>query len=252
MHKNEKDINKLIERINEAIFQVSLNQNFKTLFFIDVILLKELNNELKNIKNIDIIKYSKISNSKRSYLTITNSKNDLDLTEYTTLVKIEYNNKFKQINHNDVLGTLYSHNIKKEFIGSIIVYNNNIYFEIVSNLYNYVVQNIEKINNTKVNLVKSNDIVYEEDNLKKYHTTIKSTRLDVIIKAITNLSREQAKNYILENNIKVNQISTDNYSRVCKNEDVISIRKYGRFIVKFDCNKLTKKGNINLDYYKYI
>lgn len=239
----------LINRIEEAFNLVNTKLYSKNLFFIDETLLTYIDSLAKAYNTLQVYALSNITNSSRPYLVI--SKEYEKASDYISLVEVVYNSKYKQLSHKDILGTLLSHNIKREFIGDIVKIDTQIYFEITNNLVEYIQQQIEKMANTKVTFKVINQPIIKQQNFKKGQAIIKSTRLDVIVKAITNLSRSEAKEYILANNVKVNQIQNDNYSLNIKDEDIISIKKYGRYKIKIDLNRQTKKGNQIIEYYQY-
>ena len=86
----------------------------------------------------------------------------------------------------------------------------------------------------------------------KYHDyTVASLRLDAVVAAITGLSREKVRTLMLSGNVFKNYIEDTNISDKVSQDDIISIRKYGKFILD-DINGLTKKGRQKIDEIKDV
>lgn len=248
---------KLLIRIKDASRLCQDKTTYKDLFFIDERYQKEINHLSKQYPNVVYVMHSNIENASKVFISLVNESLIIneDLSDYEdciSLVRVDYNNKFNTLTHKDILGILMANKIDPNYIGDIVSYNDNLYFEIKSNLYDYLLQHITHIGKTKVTFKLSNDKIEKIQNYQSKSVTVKSNRLDVIVKTITNKSREDAKAYILEDNVKVNQEVTTNISKEIKDNDIISIRKYGRYKINYSSEVLTKKGNILLTYHKYI
>ena len=64
---------------------------------------------------------------------------------------------------------------------------------------------------------------------------------------INNKSRSQIKEFLEQDFIKLNHVIVRNGEKNCALEDVISIRKYGRFVVKeYKQNKKSLKFRITI------
>ncbi len=81
--------------------------------------------------------------------------------------------------------------------------------------------------------------------------SVSSLRLDSIVSKITKKSRNISSLMIEDDLIKVNHLTSNKYTKLVNEEDVISIRKYGRFIIK-DTKSTSKKGKIVVKYGKYV
>ena len=79
----------------------------------------------------------------------------------------------------------------------------------------------------------------------------RSLRLDAVVAAITGLSREKVRTLMLSGNVFMNYIEDTNISDKVSQDDIISIRKYGKFILD-DINGLTKKGRQKIKIKQYI
>ena len=77
-----------------------------------------------------------------------------------------------------------------------------------------------------------------------------NTRLDKIVSCIIRKSREAAKNKILSQDVNVNFKTIDQNDYNCQLNDIISIKKVGRFKIK-DIQTNPKSGKIILSIDKY-
>lgn len=193
---------------------------------------------LKNIKNK--VFFPEFCERKR--VIINHDFDDLNIEDYISIIKISYNKKFGNIAHRDVLGSLMGLGIKRECVGDIIVVE-YIYVFIIKEMEDYVINNLFTIGRVSVETeIVSFDEVKNLNNEKYIEDTIivSSYRLDNIISERCALSREKAKQYINLKNVKINGIINVNPDYIVKFDDLISIHKFGRLIIKEEINK-TKK-----------
>lgn len=207
--------------------------------FVEIKYLNRLKKELKNIKyNIyepfsgatKVILYNKMPNIK-IYEII--SSNDL--------------------RHQDILGTLYSLNISDEMFGDVVIWNNRYFIIILSSIDNYIKSNLISIRNSKVELIEK-DPYYLKDYKQEYEECIiivPSIRVDVIVSKIINSSRSNALEKIKNGVIYLNYELLTKPTYMLKENDIFSIRKYGKYKFNGIINE-TKKGNIIVNISKYV
>ena len=207
--------------------------------FVEIKYLNRLKKELKNIKyNIyepfsgatKVILYNKMPNIK-IYEII--SSNDL--------------------RHQDILGTLYSLNISDEMFGDVVIWNNRYFIIILSSIDNYIKSNLTSIKNSKVDLIERNPY-YLKDYKQEYEECIiivPSIRVDVIVSKIINSSRSNALEKIKNGDIYLNYELLTKPTYMLKENDIFSIRKYGKYKFLGEINR-TKKGSLVIKYLKYV
>ena len=207
--------------------------------FVEIKYLNRVKKELKNVKyNIyepfsgatKIILYNKMPNIK-IYEII--SSNDL--------------------RHQDILGTLYSLNISDEMFGDVVIWNNRYFIIILSCIDNYIKSNLISIRNSKVELIEK-DPYYLKDYKQEYEECIiivPSIRVDVIVSKIINSSRSNALEKIKNGDIYLNYELLTKPTYMLKENDIFSIRKYGKYKFNGIINE-TKKGNIIVNISKYV
>lgn len=207
--------------------------------FVEIKYLNRVKKELKNVKyNIyepfigatKIILYNKMPNIKIYEIV---SSNDL--------------------RHQDILGTLYSLNISDEMFGDVVIWNNRYFIIILSSIDNYIKSNLTSIKNSKVDLIEK-DPYYLKDYKQEYEEYIiivPSIRVDVIVSKIINSSRSNALEKIKNGDIYLNYELLTKPTYMLKENDIFSIRKYGKYKFLGEINR-TKKGSLVIKYLKYV
>lgn len=173
-----------------------------------------------------------------------------DNDSFITCFKVIYNKKYLTLTHQNILGTLLSLSITKDSIGDILA-DQDIFF-ITSELKGFIINEFVKISNVGIELIEiDGSDINREILLEMNSFTLSSLRLDSIVSKITNTSRLKATILIQNDLVKVNHMISNKNTKYIGEEDIISIRKYGRFIIK-DTNNTSKKGKIIVKYGKYV
>ncbi len=158
-----------------------------------------------------------------------------------------------KLKHQDILGSLYSLNISSEMFGDVIIDNDKYYIMIIYTVKDYIEQNLTKIKNSNIKL-ELVDINYIKDYEQKYEEckrVVSSLRIDNVISKIINTNREDIIDKIKNKDIIVNYELLNKNSYILKENDIFSIRKYGKY--KFvGVSGLTKKNNYIITYLKYL
>ena len=230
MKKNIYKIDNTIEKI----------LNGSSTLFLDSNELKEVTCKLKNKKyNI----YYPYSESDKVILYNSNKPK-------VSLFEIKCSEKLR---HQDILGSILSLNINSSYLGDIIVDNDKYYFYILSELSSFIKDNLSMIGNKKI-VLEEIDIDILKDYKRKYeeHTIIVSSlRIDNVISKIINTNRKIVLDKINNKEIILNYEVLTKSSYNLKENDVFSIRKYGKYKYIRIINN-TKKDNLIIKYLKYI
>lgn len=157
-----------------------------------------------------------------------------------------------ELRHRDFLGALMSLGISRESIGDILAEEGRAVVFIADDIKKYVVTQINKIGSVGVTVTEG----YEEplpkcDTLAEFSVTAASDRLDCILSALCGLPRSKAVGCISEGFVTVNSVCAEKTTKTVKENDVISVRGKGKFIIS-DLNGRTKKDRIIVNYKKYI
>lgn len=155
--------------------------------------------------------------------------------------------------HQDILGSIFSLNIDKCVFGDIIIDNDNYYFYLLESMKNYFLINFNKIKNSDIKLEEIDiDILKDyERKYKELELIVKSPRIDIVVANLSNTSRSKVKEKFKNKEIILNYNLLTNPSYILKDNDVFSIRHFGKY--KFiETINVTKKNNYVIKLYKYI
>ena len=168
-------------------------------------------------------------------------------------VKLFKINSYEELKHQEIMGSLYSLSIDKSMIGDIIIDDGEYYFYIIDKMRDFVLDNLFMIGNKHVSLEEVN-IELMSEYKKKYETyniIVPSLRIDAVISKIINTSRSNCVDLIKNKSVILNYSLLKDGSIYLKENDIFSIRRYGKY--KFSrVIKSTRKDNVIIEYFKYI
>ncbi|KHD45249.1 YlmH family RNA-binding protein [Streptococcus hongkongensis] len=243
-----------IDKVNELIVRVENNYVIHVTDFL-------------NPRQIDILKSLVTSTELLVY-----SSNDYYGTEYgrviiapayyhfkkedfeITLLEINYNSKFNQLTHAQILGTLINElGIKRELIGDILVEGGYAQLMICHHLRNYFLGNISRIAKASVILkeIPISQLIISSADMSQIELMVSSLRVDRLIASVLKLSRSQAIRLIESEKVKVNYRKVIKISDNLSVDDMVSVRGYGRFKISSE-NGLSKNGKFKLTISKTI
>ena len=177
---------------------------------------------------------------------ISNEYYDVDYD--IVCLKAKFNNKFNRVEHRNILGAVHNLGINFNRFGDIIVLENEVYIFVDEEIADYIAMEFTKAG--RVNLDFQRVDLAEVKIEKKYEDfeiVSSSFRIDSIVAKITNKSRSKVKEFLEQDFIKLNHVVLRNGEKTCTSEDIISIRKYGRFVVKgYTQNKKSLKYRITI------
>lgn len=221
----------VVEQLLQSI-TISDNRNVVTKFLtsFEQIMLEKIISYNYNDLELEFYGGSNESERKKAKI-IANPYYDIDYDIVCLCAK--YNNKFNKIEHRNVLGAVHNLGINFNRIGDIIVTGSEVYIFVDEEISDYIIMELTKIGrvNLEFEKVDPKEIVIE----KKYddfEIVSSSFRIDAIVAKITNKSRSKVKEFQNQEFIKLNHIIVKNGEKNCNIGDIISIRKYGRYIIK--------------------
>ena len=167
------------------------------------------------------------------------------------LIVVKTNSKFEKLEHRHYLAGILSTGIKREKLGDLIVDGENCYTIIFDGLFDFLKLHLLSIGKSKIKIgeIGNKEIPQYKFEMKEY--LINSHRLDVIVSALINSSRNEALKAINSSQVMVNYRFKTDKSLTVKEGDVISIRRHGKHIF-IGSKGETKKGKIKGKFKKYI
>lgn len=159
-----------------------------------------------------------------------------------TIYELFYSAKFTILKHRQILGTLMSVGLKREKFGDIWIEGERVQFVVAKDVASYLEMNISKMGNAGVKFkeIPIDRVMRVTEQWKESQVTVSSMRLDTILSAIANISRQKSQTLVQQGRVKVNWKQIDNPSYEIRESDVISTRGIGRMKV-FSIDGKTKK-----------
>ena len=147
-----------------------------------------------------------------------------------------------KLTHRDFLGSLMGLGLRREMLGDIIINENATYLVCFASVSGYITENLDKVKHTSVRCSVSDFIPADILPVLSYEELIVSSeRLDVLVSAVYNLSRNESQKRIEGETVFCNSVLTVNTSFTPENGTLISVRGMGRFIYD-GVLRQTKKG----------
>lgn len=226
-----------VYKINNAVEKIKMGKNTQ---FLDGRELKIVTGKLKK-------------NEYNVYYPYKDSEKVMLYTGKVPKVKLFKIYTVENIRHQDILGSLFALNIDSSYFGDIVLYNDYYYVFVSEDLALYIKDNLKMVGNKKVSLEEV-DLSVLDNYERKYEEKemiISSLRVDNVISDIINTSRKVALDKIKNKEVIVNYDVMNKNSYILKENDIFSIRRYGKY--KFvGIVKSTKKNNYIVKYLKYI
>ena len=157
-----------------------------------------------------------------------------------------------EFTHRDFLGSIMNLGIKRETIGDILVMDRFAYVFVDEKIADYIVENLKKVRHThmKVTRIEALPVEFEaKRNVCKL--LVSSLRLDVVIAGKYNISRNQALELFRSKKVFLNERLCENNSYIVKQDDIISVRGYGKMVFK-EISGETKKGRVYIQVEEYV
>lgn len=224
--------------------------------FSEFLNLGEIHLFLSNIKDFKIVNYEidgGYPEAERCCIGFFD-EHSVNIPSPVVCLKIQpMNQKFSDaLTHRDVLGAVLHLGIERGQTGDIIIDDNIAYLFCMTGISEFIINNLLKIKHTNVNVC-----IYDTEKIKtslKYKIrqgTVSSIRLDAVISLAFSLSRSKAVAHISAGSVYVNGRLVESSSYMPKDNDIISVRKLGKF--KFEnTGTKSKKDNFVIKTHIYI
>ena len=176
-----------------------------------------------------------------------------DMADAVKAIRIK-GSGYRELGHRDYLGSILALGIERCSVGDIVVTDEHSAVVFCTDkIFDYLIGGIERIASDKVVI---EEFVPNEDfgavrEFLPIRDTVASNRLDCVVGALTNLSREKAQNLIRSGLCEVNYVLEQRVDVCVKTPCVITLRGYGKYnALEFDGE--TKRGRLRLIAQKYV
>lgn len=161
---------------------------------------------------------------------------------------------YRELDHRSYLGSLLSLGIERAVLGDIVVQSPHDALVVCERkIADYLLTSWKTVgaDTVKVSAVTLPDDFCVERKFETIHDTIASDRLDCVLAALTNLSREKAQGMIRAGLVDVDFITEQRTDRSVPEGAMLSVRGYGRYEV-VGTDGVTRKGRLRLIAKKFI
>ena len=166
-----------------------------------------------------------------------------------TLAIVPLADKFADdLTHRDFLGALMSLGIERSLLGDILVTGRKAYIFCLSRISDFIIENLISVKHTSVSVrrAEAEDIKEIPKSFEKEKLVqVASERIDAVIAKVYNLSRSAAIEYFAQKKVFVNGRLTENTSLSLKQDDIVTVRGFGRFKLA-EIAGTSRKGKLNL------
>lgn len=257
-YKNEKDrllISKLIDKIRFC----ETKNKIQTTDFLDEKEQKLSENFLKSQKISNYFYTGGFEEAERKILIIYPEKladiiNNINLNEYINSIRIILPNEMKgEYTHKNYLGGLMKLGISREKIGDILVDNEGADILVMPEMLKFLITNIPSLtrfSKSKIEQIELENLRKIEIKVQNIKITVASMRLDNVISELAKCSRGKANEILLQERVLLNHEIIEKSSKEVKENDIITIRGKGRFVVKSIVGN-SRKGRLFVEVEKF-
>ncbi len=160
---------------------------------------------------------------------------------------------YKKLSHRDYLGSLLGLGLERAVIGDIAVMDD---FSAVvfcdSRILPFLLSEFKTVgaDHVKVKQVELSEEFIVQREFEKISDTVASPRLDAVVAALANVSREKASGLISASLVELNYEVCEKGDKVVPEGAILSIRGHGKYVIR-SLSNLTKKGRYRLLADKY-
>lgn len=161
---------------------------------------------------------------------------------------------YKELEHRSYLGSLLSLGVERTVIGDIVVQDPCHALVICERkMTDYLLSEWRTVgaDTVKIAVTTLPEDFRVERKFQPIHDTIASDRLDCVLAALTNLSREKAQSMIRAGLVDVDFITEQRTDRSVPEGAMLSVRGYGRYEI-VGTDGVTRKGRLRLVAKKFI
>ena len=171
-----------------------------------------------------------------------------------TPIEIRYNPNYS-LSHRDILGALMSAGVERSTVGDIIISDGYAVIFVLDEIADYFIEQISKIKNVGVTLARIDNIgsleLINNPKTEEITFTVSSLRIDAVVSALTGMGRSKSEQFIEDGLVFVNSFEVKKITKKVNKDDVITVRRFGKFRITQTGN-VSKKGREIVSVEKYI
>lgn len=242
----ENYFSKLINSVVNDCY--SKNKSYVT-NFLSLAEQEEVKNVVKHYKDLNVIFNGGFTNSEYQKAIIYPNDNIPDCG--IVILKIEFNPKYLKLSHRILLGNLMHLGIKRDRVGDIVIGQDFAFVAVSDTIVDFVKETLIEISHQPIKISTTNEeIIVPDDGIEKI-VFLASNRLDALVSASYNISREDSTKLISQEFVKVNQKVVTKAFQNLNACDIISVAHKGRIkILSFDGNSRSGRIILKIKIYR--
>lgn len=157
----------------------------------------------------------------------------------------------KELQHKDILGSLFGYNINPNNYGDIIIHNGKYYLIVMNKLLKFFLTQFREVGRNLIDIEQRDmmDIVDYKVDYESIKFLCSSLRIDNVVSSITNLSRSSVDELFKDDNVLLNYEMVKKF-RTIEEGDILSIRRFGKYKFNQELGR-NKKGKFIIEILKY-
>ena len=164
---------------------------------------------------------------------------------------VDWNARYGSPGHRDILGALMGLGVGRETLGDIALLREGALLFVHEDIADYVAANLESCGRVKVRVSPcGEEVAPPEPEGTLIYRTVPSERLDAVLSAAYDLSRQKAQEMIRAELVKVDHAVETRFDARLQEGSLVSARGLGRFRVQ-EVTGLTRKGRMGLRLFVY-
>lgn len=257
-YKNEND-KLLISKIIDKIRFCETKNKIQTTDFLDEREQNIVEKFLKSNKIANYVFFGGYEEAERKILIIFPKKlenlvSNINFNEFIKTIRIVLPNEMKgKYSHRNYLGGLMKLGIAREKLGDILVVDTGADILVSPEIVKFLLSNIPSLirfSKAKIEQIYLENLRKVEIKTEIFKITVASMRLDNIVAELAKCSRGKANEILEQERVLVNYETMQKPSKEIKQQDIITIRGKGRFVIKSIVGN-TRKGRLFLEVEKF-
>jgi len=184
---------------------------------------------------------------------ITSCGMDYLLSEFTAAVRLSPSGYAGTLSHRDYLGALMALGLRRSAVGDICVLSDCAVVLCEKRIAAFIADELKKAGRDTIrcqlwDIDESFSAARRFDNIA---TTVASARLDGVVRALCNVSRDEAVDLVEKGMVEVNYFVEKEPDRRIAEGDILSVRGFGKYIID-GASDVTRRQRIRLLARKYV
>ena len=252
--------NLCLAQVSDKIENSKKKNRIENTDFLDMYQLSLVRSYIKKNNINNYILYGGYEEAERKILVAYPENEDEELlkkkcSELVKIVRVELPEEEKgKYSHRNYLGGIIKLGFKWEKVGDIVVSPIGADIIVVKDFAEILkkeLPSLTRFQNSKISVVSINELRKQEIKVEDVKIIVPSLRLDTVVSDLARTSRNKAVQIIKQERVFVNGQNETKVSKQLKQEDILTIRGKGRFIIK-EVTATTRSGRQVIRIEKYV